>query len=140
MKKSKYTVSKTSVPISCVIGIIISVLILVIISLFMSFFVNKEYIGLNSIRYIAWLVVFISCFIGCFMAGKIVDTNKATTCSIVAAGNLIIQLAVAILLFDGLYNGIFISALPVLAGGGCAILLVIKPKTLSRSKKRRAYR
>ena len=140
MKKTKFTSMQMSLIKSGLIGATISILLIIVLSLLSAMVINKNVIELDNSKIIAWAIVFLSCFTGSALAGKLSKGNKIASSGIVCAIVLIIQLAVAILLFDGIYNNIFVGILPVLAGFGCAILLKFKGKSQLSTKKRRGHR
>ena len=139
MKKSRSTVTDMSTIKVCTLGVGISVVLLIIVAVLSTIFISNEYISMDSGEYIAWVAQFVACFVGCTVSGKIARDKKALVCGIVAAINFLVVLFVAVLLFDGLANNILLCLLPIAAACGCAILLSIRTKSHSGSRKRRAF-
>lgn len=140
VNKTKFTSMQVSPVKACLIGSVVSAMLLILLSLLSAVFVNNDIIELKSSRNIAWFIIFASCFVGCALTGKLAKKNIVACCGIVGAVVLIIQLAAAILVFEGMYNNFFIGMLPVLSGFGCAILLNFRGKSASGVNKKRRRR
>ncbi len=139
MKKSRSTVTDMSTIKACTLGVGISVILLIVVTVLSAVFISNELIDLDAGKYIAWVAQFVACFVGCTVSGKIVTDNKTVACGIVAAINYLAILVVAVLLFDGLANNMLLCLLPIIAACGCAILLSIRTKGHSGSRRRRGF-
>lgn len=139
MNKSKYVITNMSTIRACVLGTVISITLLILMAAISAIFIMNEQIELSAGKYLAWGLQFVASLAGCYLSGRLVKENKAVACGIVAAANLLVQLAVALLIFDGLAYNVLLCLLPIFAAWGCAILLNTKSKSHSGNKRRRAF-
>lgn len=139
MNKTKFSAAGFSIAKACVLGSSVNVLLLIVLAMVSAIFISNEYFEMEAGGYLAGISQFLASFIGCLIAGKLVKERKAITCAAAAGGCLLIQLAAAILFFNGISGDFLLCLLPMLAACGCAILLCANRKKHSGSKKRRVY-
>lgn len=139
MKKGKLTVAQASLSRACILGIGISVVILLSLALVAALLISNEKIDISTSSYIAGAAQFVAAFVGCLITGKLIKERTFVACLIVVAGCVFVQLAAALLFFNGISVGMIAGLLANVAGCGGAILLCIGKNNRSVIKRRKAH-
>ena len=123
------------------VGVLLSVTLTVVGSAILAGIINGEIIKENGLGYGAIVILLISSIVGALAAWKCVRHRRLLVCSLTGAGYYAALLGLTGLFFGGQYHGMGVTALVVLAGTGCTMLLGLKSKkTGNYSFKKMLYR
>jgi len=119
----------------------IAIFIDIALSLLFAMFVQKGDLEIETITYLASIVVFISTLTGGLLAEKMSQNGAATVVVITGVAGLIIRLCAAMLIFDGVsMQSIGGVVIPVgVAVLGACLLRKREKRTNNRRKKRRHH-
>ena len=95
------TIKKFNEIQSCGIGVLTAVLIMVFLLGVSTICINNEYFINERFNLFAIAIQIISCCLGGIVAGAIGGWSKKITCAVVGGVVLVLQLATALLIFEG---------------------------------------
>ena len=139
MKKTLQTQKEMSMSRAAVIGIAICIVISLLAGAGLTSMVLGETISEANMHYYTFGVLFIACFLGVLIAAKLAGGKYAVVAGIVAGVYLLLLLAVAILLFDGMFSGVIGKGVSILLGAGAACAICIR-KGNGKKGRKRAFR
>ena len=128
---------KKDLPASVGFGLGISVVVTFLGVSLCALFVINGYFKPQSMIHMSIIIQFISSFVGSVISGKIAKDNKLVASVFVATSYFFTLIAVAMLLFDGVFGALIPGLFACLIGCGAAILLCNKAKTHPKRTRRR---
>ena len=138
--RRKVTGTAMSMPGGIGLGIGISVVLMLIGAMVVAWLVTTEKMAQTSIGYGVMLIHVLAAAAGCCAAAGAIKHRRLMVCGVTAAGYYLALLVVA-LIFGGQFEGMGVTALTVLAGGGIAVILGLAGKRSGvRRHKIPAYR
>lgn len=128
MVKHKRSGTAASLPGGLVIGLGTSILITLIGCAAMSYMITQEKVEFNSIGYCTMCILSVSSITGSLLAAKSVKSKTAVVCALFALCYFLLLLAITAMFFGGQYQGIGATAITVLIGALCGMLLMVSGK------------
>lgn len=110
-----------SMPAGIAMGIGICILITLFGAVALTWMVSSERLAEDAVGYGCMVILPVAAAGGCMSAGGAVKHRKLMVCGICAAGYYFVLLMTA-LLFGGQFEGIGVTALMILAGGGISLI------------------
>lgn len=130
-----------SIPIGIAIGTSFAIITTLGGAAILASIIGKESIPENAMKTGCMMIHFLSAALGALVSAGITKQRRLPVCIITAAAYFGIMLAMTALLFEGQYQGFWLTALIVTAGGGTAVLpAVIRKGSGGRIRKLRPIR
>lgn len=111
-----------SMPAGIAVGICVSLAIMLGGAMILAWLVTSERMAQSSIGYGVMLIHVLAAAVGALIASGTIKRRRLMVCGITTAGYYLALLMIA-LLFGGQFQGMGVTALTVLAGGGIAVIL-----------------
>lgn len=121
----KLSVRAMSMPGGVAAGIGAAVLMTLIGAMILSWLVASERVGEEGIGYGCMVILPLASMVGCLLAWRCIKHRRAVVCAVTAGGYYLALLAIA-LAFGGIFDGLGVTALLVLLGGGIALIPAFK--------------
>ena len=118
-------------------GICVSLVINIIMSALFAWLISAEYVQENWVGYGAMLTLMLSSDLGALMGVMKAKSKWLLIASLTAAGYYLSLLVMNILFFDGRLQGVWETALVVMAGAGFVILAGLKEGKTRRTRLRK---
>ena len=139
MGKSKMTGRAKSMPVGLTLGAIGSLVITLILAVIGAKLVESGAVTEGAIGYIAMVTLFLASFVGAVIAVGSIKRQKLMVCALAAMIYYCVLLSMTALCFGGQYQGMGVTALMVLCGGGIAAMTVMRQgRGMGAKKHRRA--
>ncbi len=130
-----------SMPAGIAMGTSLAVITTVGGAAIMASLIGNESIPENAMKTGCMLIHFLSAALGSLLSAAVTKQKRLPVCIITAAAYFGILLAMTALLFEGQYQGVWLTALIIFAGGGAAVLpAFIRKGSGGRIKKLRPIR
>ena len=139
-KKHKLSGAGVTMPVGIVMGVAVCVAVVLIGAVALAYLVIRETIGLGSVGFGALLIIGLSSAIGAWFATMLVKEKKLLVCGLTALGFYLVLLSITAVFFDGMYAGLGIAAVAILAGAGISLLPGMRGKKGKNKIKIPAYR
>lgn len=119
----KLSGTTSGIPAGLGIGALLSLVCTLAGSAILAKLIDQEIVAEDAIGYGVIVILLISSFLGTIAAYGRIRRQRAMVCALSGAVYYLTLLAITALFFGGQYTGMGVTALVVLAGSGCAILL-----------------
>ena len=137
MKNTRRSETKYPLSISIVLGASLALLATLLFALVVGVFINYEYLCIEGNQIVVSIIQIVSAFAGAKVAATLTASRRLISSMIVGIAYYITLLLSAMLLMDGLGEGIIMGAVCTAAGVIGAILLENFRKERPKSGKRR---
>ena len=130
-----------SLPAGIAVGVCVSLGMTLAGAVLLGVLMDGETLQMNSVGYGSMVILLVSSMTGPLVAKSLIKHRALLVCMASGAGYYLTLLAMTALFFGGQYHGMGVTALVVLAGTGCTMLLGLKSKkTGNYSFKKMLYR
>lgn len=118
------------------IGVGVCIAAALVGTFFLSWLINSGSVQVKYIDYGTLCVLLISAILGAVAAMQGIEQNRLLVCGLVAVGYFLFLICCTAMLFEGEYQGVWVTFLPIFAGCLCvALLRPAKNKKKSLKKK-----
>ncbi len=138
--KRKMFSSGVSIPVGIVIGAAVSVAVMLLGALLAACLVMSETLSMDGIGSAASGISAIAAALGCWIASAMTKKQKLLVCGLTAIAFFLVMLSTTAVFFNGVYNGIGLTALMILLGVGASLLPGLRKNSGKRKLKIPAYR
>ena len=136
MRKNKVTAGVTEIK-AIGLGVLTEVLVTMVLLAVSAICISREYLSISTTNLLAVVTQFVCCLTGQIVAGKSRKEGAVKTISIVGATLCILQLCVALAVYDGVSSCYWYLLLAAIAATGCSILLCTRRKNGGKSRRKR---
>lgn len=138
MTNQKLTGRAKSMPVGLTLGAVGSLAITLILAIVGAKLVDSGVVTEGAIGYIAMVTLFLASFTGAVIAVGSIKRQKLMVCGLAALIYYCVLLSMTALCFGGQYQGMGVTALMVLCGGGIAAMTVMRQgRGAGKGKRRR---
>ncbi len=139
-KKHKLSHSGMSVPVCVAVGAISCLAATMLGALLLAYMVGNETVGIGGIGIGSLLILLLSTALGCWLARVLVKEKRLLVCGLTALTFYLVLISITAVFFDGIYTGMGLTSLLILAGAGVSLLVGLRKKAGKSKIKIPAYR
>ena len=129
-----------TIPLGIVVGVLASIILTIVGALIVTNFVLKERIDIESVGTIVFFLLVAASALGAWLGAKLVSEKKLLASGLTGLGFFLVLLSINAVFFDGMFAGVGITALAILAGIGISLLPKLRKKSSKSKIKIPAYR
>ena len=138
--KQKISGKGLSIPAGIVFGVFAALAFAMLGALLLALLVMKETVPMSGIGVGAMVIVFAAAVFGCWLASVLTNGKKLLVCALTGIAFFLILLSITAVFFDGVFEGIGISAVLILLGTGVSVLFGLRKKSGKSKFKIPVYR
>ncbi len=139
-KKHKNPGRTISVPAGVVLGVVAGVAVMLLGAVLLAYLIINERLGMEAMGIGTAVITALSTAAGAWVACAVVKQKKLMVAGLVAIAFFLVLLGITATFFDGLFADVGITALMILVGAGCCLLVTLRKKTGKSKIKIPAYR
>lgn len=119
------------------IGLGAAILTMLVMMTVSAIFISNEYHSLEIFVYLAPFIQFLCAFVGASTAGKLTVKHVERTTLLAGAVLFVLQVCLALMIYDGVTNSLWVHFIVTVLGAVSGLLLVRRKNGSSKNKARR---